>query len=499
MKDDSTNIIYSGTQDDHFKDTGDTFFDSLTGLFNHEFFKHILEHEIQRSQRFGHPLTMALIDIDTQKARDWINAPDNLLQKLSKILSENIRQSDLGARFGDNTLAVILPGSDPSTCMIMINRIKNAASQAFQADPTISIGVAGFSKNIKNSRDLINRAQEALSKAKLLGGDRVYRFEKKKSIKEKDRPSILVVDDEPMNIKILQHLLSPLDCDVLTSSSGQGALAVIEKKDIDLILLDVVMPGMDGYEVCRTLKQNENTRLIPIIFITALEDKNSKIKGIEAGGDDFITKPPNALELTTRVRSLVKVKNLNSNLISIEKVLFSLANAVEANDVYTQGHTQRVAHTAYDLGNRMGLSMRELRAIRVGGMLHDIGKIGITADILHKPGPLNDEEWKIMKQHPDVGFNICLPLKDTLKEALDVIRHHHEKLDGSGYPDNLEGEDVTTIARVMAVADIYDALTSDRPYRAAMPRGKAFSILNEEASQGKIDGDIVEHLIEMIG
>ncbi|HHO76953.1 MAG TPA: response regulator [Deltaproteobacteria bacterium] len=499
MEEDSGRIDCPDVKDDYADEVRATFFDSVTGLFNHDYFKLTLEREIFRSQRYGDPLTLALIEVDSYESYDNVNDRFWLLKDLSKVILENIRQSDLGARFGRNTFAVILPGSDSSTCMIALDRIRDAANSSFKVHETISIGVVSFSKDIKNSDELVERAQVALSQAKMHGGDRVYRLEKKGVLKEKDNARVLVVDDDLMNTMLLKRLLLPLDYQVITSSSGQETLAIVDNEDIDLILLDVMMPGMDGYEVCRILKQNENTRLIPIIFVTALEDKDSKIRGIEAGADDFITKPPNALELTTRVRSLIKVKNLNSNLISIENVLFSLANAVEANDVYTQGHTQRVSHTAYDIGNRMGLSPRELNAIRIGGMLHDIGKIGISPDILHKPGPLNEEEWRIMKRHPEIGFNICLPLKDTLKEALDIIRHHHEKLDGSGYPDNLEGEAVTIIARVMAVADIYDALTSDRPYRLAMPKEKAFGILRDEASQGKIDEVIVEHLLEMIG
>ena len=265
-----------------------------------------------------------------------------------------------------------------------------------------------------------------------------------------------------------------------------------------MILLDIMMPNMNGYEVCRRLKGSEHTRLIPVVMLTSLDDVESKIKGIEVGADDFLSKPANNMELLARTKSLIKLKKLNNNLISIESVLFSMANAVEAKDAYTQGHVERVSNMAMTLGTKMGLSAREIEALRFGGALHDIGKVGVSGDILNKPGSLNADEFEIMKAHADIGYKICLPLKKNLGLALDVIRHHHEKLDGSGYPDGLKGEEVPMVARIMAVVDIYDALITNRPYRKGMSREKAFRILREEAGEGKLDTKVVELLIETI-
>ena len=206
----------------------------------------------------------------------------------------------------------------------------------------------------------------------------------------------------------------------------------------------------------------------------------------------------NRMELLARAKSLTRVKRLNNSLTTIENVLISLAKAVEAKDAYTQGHILRVANLAVALGRRMGLPEAEIEALRIGGILHDIGKIGVAADILNKPGPLDDEEWEVMKGHPDAGYEICLPLADSLGEALHIIRHHHEKIDGSGYPDRLEGSEIAVTARIMNVVDIYDALTSNRPYRKAMSTDKAFGILKEEVTQGKLDDEIVTHLLAML-
>ena len=293
-------------------------------------------------------------------------------------------------------------------------------------------------------------------------------------------------------------MLIPLEYQVVKASSGEDALSVVEKIDVDLILLDIMMPVMDGFEVCRRLKGKETTRLIPIVMVTALDDINSKVKAIDAGADDFLIKPPNKIELLARTKSLVKIRKLNRSLTSIENVVFSLANAVEAKDSYTQGHVERVSNMAVNLGKKMGLDRKELDALRLGGALHDIGKISVSSTILNKPGPLDAEEWEVMKKHTDLGYKICMPLKTNLGMALEVIRYHHEKLDGSGYPEGLIGSEIPPVAQVMAVVDIYDALITDRPYRKGMDKKKVISILRDEGAQGKLDQKIIEYLVEMI-
>ena len=238
--------------------------------------------------------------------------------------------------------------------------------------------------------------------------------------------------------------------------------------------------------------------MIPIILLTALNDSQSKLRGIEVGADDFISRPPNHPELLARTHSLINVKRLNKSLTSVENVLFSMARAVEAKDKYTQGHIERVANLAVSIGRNMELKANEMKALHYGGILHDMGKIGIPHDILNKPGPLTDQEWIVMKQHPEIGYKICMPLGETLGSALDVIRYHHEKMDGSGYPYGLKDQEIPTVARIMAVADIYDALVTDRPYRKGMDRDKSINILTAETDEGKLDMTVTKILIEMI-
>ena len=304
------------------------------------------------------------------------------------------------------------------------------------------------------------------------------------------------MDDERLNLRMLEDLLRTQGYGVRTAQDGEQALERVREAPPDLILLDVMMPKLDGYEVCRRLKGNKDTVFIPIVMVTALTRLEQKIKGIEAGADDFLTKPFNSVELITRVRSLLKVKQLTDEMENAETVLFSLALGVEAKDPYTEGHCERLSAFSFQVGAAMGLSAEELTALRRGGILHDIGKIGTPDAILLKPGKLTPDEWMIMREHPLIGERICKPLK-SLKLVLPIIRHHHEKLDGSGYPDGLKGEKIPITARILQVVDIYDALTTKRPYKPAFPQEQVFQIMRGEAAKGWWDPRILETFVEL--
>lgn len=310
------------------------------------------------------------------------------------------------------------------------------------------------------------------------------------------KPQILVVDDDTRNVKLLGDLLSTLGYGVAKAFQGQEALQKVAAHPPDLILLDVMMPKMDGYEVCRRLKGDEKTRLIPIVMLTALRDLEDRIKGIEAGADDFLTKPFNQSELKARVKSLIKLKQFTDELENAETVIVSLALAVEARDPYTEGHCDRISHYSVTLGQSIGLPEEYLKALRRGGILHDIGKIVIPDHILLKPARLTPEEWKIMREHSVVGERICKPLR-SLGLVLPIIRHHHEKWNGTGYPDGLKGEEIPITARILQVADVYDALMTERPYRAALPKNEALRILEEETDRGWWDRELVKRFIKM--
>jgi len=478
------------------------FTDNLTGLFNRGFFQISLDREVERSHRYGQPFTVALINVDSlyEYNRRFGHARgDRLLRVVADIITANLRQVDLPARYAGDKFAIILTKTEAKQALIAAERIRLAVEKRHGGIPTVSMGLTSFPRDGTSVERLIDNAKEALLQATIEGGNTINFFDKSEIPLDREaRPRVLIVDDDPRNLKLIGALLLPLNCTVISAANGEDALSMTHKVDVNLILLDVMMPGMNGYEVCRRLKQSEATRLIPIVMLTALDDMDSKIKGIEAGADDFITKPPNKVELLARVKSLLKVNTLNRNLTSIENVLVSMANAVEAKDKYTQGHILRVADMAVELGRKMGIAQKEMKALRLGGILHDIGKIGVPKEILNKEGPLTPEEWEIIKGHADAGYKICLPLRKTLGPAVDVVRYHHEKTDGSGYPDGLKGEQIPLAARIMAVVDIYDALATDRPYRKAMPREKALEILRKEADDEKLDKEIVTHFIEMI-
>lgn len=481
--------------------TSTPFYDCLTGMFNYGFFQIYLEKELERSRRSGEKFALCLIDIDEfalfNKKHGEMKG-ELALKNVAQIIKQNMRQSDVGARYAGDVFAIIMIKTDAESARIGAERIQHSVEESSGGQLTVSAGLASCQGHTMRREALIKNARDALLKAKVKGNNKICIFQEGKKFVPHAKHRVLTVDDEPLNLKLLGAILEPLGYEVVTAPDGQKALTLLNKVEVDLVLLDVMMPGMDGFEVCRILKSKEDTRLIPVVLVTALDDLDAKVKGIEAGADDFISKPPNKLELTARIKSLLRVKSLNNNLTSIENVLISLANAVEAKDTYTQGHIERVSTMSLRMAKNFGLSEYELEALRMGSILHDIGKIAVPREILNKPGKLDKDEWKIIKSHPSVGYKICLPLQKTLGSALDVIRYHHEKLDGSGYPNGLKGDEISLPVRITTIIDIYDALITDRPYRRAMHRERAFDILRQEGAGGKLDKDVVKEFIDRI-
>ncbi|MQA31329.1 MAG: response regulator [Luteitalea sp.] len=306
--------------------------------------------------------------------------------------------------------------------------------------------------------------------------------------------TVLIVDDEQPVVAVLVRLLSREGFSVHTASDGESALTSIEAKPPDVCLLDVRLPGIDGFEVCRRIKQNSRTRLTPVVMVTGLDAREHRIAGIHAGADDFLCKPVDPEELRARVGSLVRLKRYTDELDHAESVILSLALTVEARDACTQGHCDRLAQYAQELGRRLGLGAEERRALRLGGYLHDVGKIAIPDAVLLKAGRLTAGEYETIKQHTVIGERLCGSLR-SLVLVRPIVRHHHERLDGTGYPDGLHGDRIPMLAQIVSVADVYDALTTDRPYRGALADADAFQILREEAQRGWWNVRLVEELI----
>jgi putative two-component system response regulator len=308
-------------------------------------------------------------------------------------------------------------------------------------------------------------------------------------------PHILVVDDDGAIAAMLEQLLTADGHRVTVARDGREALALVAGNRPDLILTDLDMPHVNGYELCRRIKQEPTTRLLPILMITGRNAQEARLRAWELGADDFLTKPFDTMEVRARCRSLLRVKRMVDELDSAEAVVFAFARAVEAKCRYTFGHSERVTSYALTLAQRVGLSETEQEVLRKGGLLHDIGKINMPDAILNKPGALTAEEYGIVKEHPVQGVRIVEPLQ-SIRETIPLIRWHHERLDGKGYPDGLFGGAIPLLARILVVADVFDALSSERPYRPALPVPKCLDILRTTAAGGGLDPELVYRFCE---
>jgi putative two-component system response regulator len=312
-----------------------------------------------------------------------------------------------------------------------------------------------------------------------------------------DFARVLVADDEPGNVELVRRVVTRLGCDVVDAADGEAALAAVHRERPDIVLLDVNMPRLDGFDVCRSIKDNPDTRLLPVVLITALSAASDRIRAIHAGADAFLSKPFVPGELAARVRSLVQLKHHTDGLDSAEAVVLSLARIIEARDPYTSGHCERLAGYATDLGRWIGLDDQQCRALFRGGFLHDLGKIGIADAILLKPGSLSSAEFAAMQQHTVIGDRLCADLR-SLEDVRPIVRHHHERADGSGYPDGLRGDRIPLTAQIIAIVDGFDAMTTDRPYKAALQPHHAFDELRNEVRRGWKDAALVDHFVEMM-
>jgi putative two-component system response regulator len=310
-------------------------------------------------------------------------------------------------------------------------------------------------------------------------------------------PTVLVADDNQANLELLAGVLTAAGYRVVCARNGDEAMGMVLEGTVDIVILDVVMPGRSGFSACQQIKSNDKTRLIPVVLVTGLTDTDDRIHGIMCGADDFLNKPVNKHELLARVHSLLRLKAFTDELENAETVLFSLATSIEVKDPYTEGHCERLSEFSVTLARQIGLSNDLQVALRRGGIVHDVGKVAVPEHILLKPGPLTEEEWRIMKRHPVVGERICQPLK-SFRHVLPIIRHHHEKLDGTGYPDGLKGDEIPITARVLQSVDIYDALTTDRPYRKALSPDHAIAKIREEVKRGWWDGSLIDELENLV-
>ena len=311
-----------------------------------------------------------------------------------------------------------------------------------------------------------------------------------------ERATILVVeDDNRVRLGLTEHLTS-LGYTMLEAVSAEEALALLEQVTPDLILTDVQMGELSGIEFCAKLKSDPRFQLTPIIILTGQSDLKVRVAGLAAGADDFFAKPFDLTEIRTRVAALLRVKFLLDQLERAESVITTLGLTIEARDPYTAGHCERLAHYAVRLGRALGADAAMLKSLWLGGFLHDLGKIAVPDSILLKNGPLETDERSVIQTHPVVGADLVREMR-TLDEVRPIIRHHHERFDGSGYPDGLKGEAIPLGARIMAVVDVYDALCTERPYKPALSHREAIDILRQEAEAGAWDPYVVETFVDL--
>jgi len=309
--------------------------------------------------------------------------------------------------------------------------------------------------------------------------------------------SVLVVDDLRSNLELLEAIFISEGFNVYAAQDGREALRVLDENDVDIAIVDVMMPDMDGFELCERIKDSHGARFFPVIMLTALNDRKSRVTALERGADDFISKPFDRVELVAKIRSLVKLKMLQDELDHSENIILTLAVALESRDPYTKGHSVRVGELSKLFGEYLGLGSRDQEVLRKAGYLHDIGKIAMSEQVLLKKDTLTREEKDTVRRHVIVGEEICRPL-DSMKSVLSAIRYHHERWDGRGFPDGLRGEEIPLMARILAIVDSFDAMVSSRPYRQKRSLSEVVEIMKRERNDGQWDPNLIGYFIDMI-
>jgi putative two-component system response regulator len=319
----------------------------------------------------------------------------------------------------------------------------------------------------------------------------------KEAAREAPRTTVLIVDDEAPVTDFLRRLLERDGYIVRAAADGDAALADIAAHPPDIVLLDVNLPGLNGFEVCRRLRRDSATRLLPVIMVTGRDATADRVEGLDAGADDFLTKPVETAELMARVRSLARMKAYTDDLESASAIIATLAQMIEARDGYSHGHCYRMANYATGLGRALQVDEADIQTLYRGGFLHDIGMLAISDEVVRRPGPLTAAEFEHVKSHTVVGEQLIANLH-SLSAVRPIVRWHHEHLDGSGYPDGLRDTMIPLVAQIVGVVDVYEAVTTERPYQPICSKVEAIAILRDEVARGWRRSDIVETFVGLL-
>ena len=309
---------------------------------------------------------------------------------------------------------------------------------------------------------------------------------------------LLIVDDEPQVASLLRRFVSQEGYDVTVVHDGDSALAWLNDNNPDLVVFDIVMPGLTGIDLCRKMKADRATRLIPVVLVTGYASQEEQLEAVDAGADDVITKPVNSEQFRIRLRSLVRMKRYTDDLESAGAVMMTLAMMIESRDGSAEGHCHRIANNAVSIGRQLGLQGEALQTLRRGGFLHDIGMLAIPDSVLHKPGSLEPEEYTLVQSHTIVGDSLIAGLR-SLQSVRPIVRHHHERLDGSGYPDGLCGDEIPLAAQIVGLVDAYESMTFPKAYQPTLTQEQALGNLRAQSVRGWRHADLIEVFAEVLG
>lgn len=518
-----TDVTELANENERLEHTAST--DALTGIANRTLFEQVIERYIDRTKLHNEPFVLLFFDIDHFKSVNdnfGHDVGDEVLKQFGQLIAENIRDRDFFARWGGEEFVVLLNGATLENGTAIAEHLRRSVENAkFPSIErlTCSFAVVDFKQN-DSADSLLKRADIVLYRAKAAGRNCVKTYEIEFPLESETnhgnnkserrrvnqfQPLILIADDDFMQRVPMRAALENANFRVEEAENGVEAFELFKKLDPALVILDVIMPEMDGFETCRKIRKHSQGEYLPILMITGLDNVDSINQAYHDGATDFLSKPVNWTLLGHKIRYLLRASEISQTLVKRELELLDtqfdiinrLAKAAEYKDSETGNHILRMSNYSFELGKAMGLNEEVCNLLLNASPMHDVGKIGIADNILLKPGRLTPEEFEEIKKHTTIGAELLAKNHSVLMEAAHIIAlTHHEKWDGSGYPNGLAGKDIPILGRICAIADVYDALTTVRPYKDAWESDAAFQLIKDGAGS-HFDPELANKFIEI--